>query len=210
MLLWVATYAVGLPDQPRNKRQAGGSPSVVSVIAAIGISIPQLITGDALLPRFVVFGSALALIPWQIAVSGVSRDGRTRAEGQGTGWCSSERPEEHVRLTRRPSHGTRNAPRCSSPWMTPAEAVGLEPGHTPIIDLAARDVGDGRRARPVRGQPTTDVVAQAAALHESGSARPDPLAGFYEEWLGKLPLSSWSGRRCSSTSARCTGCATAG
>src|SRR5690349_16949015 len=76
LFLGIATYAVGLPDQPRNKRQAAWLAIIASAIAALGISIPQLLLGDALLPRFVVFGAALLLIPWQVAVNGLSRDGR--------------------------------------------------------------------------------------------------------------------------------------
>ena len=98
LLLWIATYAVGLPDQPRNKRQAAWLAIIASATAAIGISIPQLITGDALLPRFVVFGAALALIPWQVGVNGLSRDGRSRAEGRDRVILVAA-PEEHVRLT---------------------------------------------------------------------------------------------------------------
>ena len=185
VLLWVATYAVGLPDQPRNKRQAAWLAIVASVIAAIGISIPQLITGDALLPRFVVFGAALALIPWQIAVNGLSRDGRTRAEGRDRVVLVGA-PEEHVRLT----DDLRMEPERAASLvaaMTPLEAVGLEPGHTPIIDLQRET-----RATVVvldRYAQTEDrVIAQAAKLHESG-VRVRTLQGFYEEWLGKLPLS---------------------
>ena len=185
LLLWVATYAVGLPDQPRNKRQAAWLAIVASAIAAIGISIPQLILGDALLPRFVVFGAAAVLVPWQIGVNGLSRDGRSRAEGRDRVVLVGA-PEEHVRLT----DDLRMEPERAASLvaaLTPVEAAGLEPGHSPLIEIQA-----SARATVVvldrYAQAEDRVIAQAAKLHESG-VRVRTLQGFYEEWLGKLPLS---------------------
>ena len=62
--------------------------------------------------------------------------------------------------------------------------------------------------RAAQAEPS--VVAQAATLHESG-VRVRTLSLFYEEWLGKLPVSELERvvAACS-TSARCTGRATGG
>src|SRR5207237_1318841 len=38
------------------------------------------VTGDALLPRFVVFGSALLVVPWSLLCVALARGGRLRAE----------------------------------------------------------------------------------------------------------------------------------
>ena len=185
LLLWIATYAVGLPDQPRNKRQAAWLAIIASATAAIGISIPQLITGDALLPRFVVFGAALALIPWQVGVNGLSRDGRSRAEGRDRVVLIAA-PEEHVRLTDDLRMEPERAASLTA-TLTPVEAAGLEPGHTPIIDLQ-RATNATVVVLDRYAQTEDRVIAQAAKLHESG-VRVRTLQGFYEEWLGKLPLS---------------------
>src|SRR6478735_9162394 len=61
-LLVLASYAAGLPELPRTGRQALTSALVAPVGAALAISVVQLIGGDALLPRFVVFGAAAMLI----------------------------------------------------------------------------------------------------------------------------------------------------
>src|SRR5689334_6484549 len=58
-LLAVACYGAGLPDLPRTARQATTSSVAAPIVAAGGISLIQLVLGDALLPRFVVFGSVL-------------------------------------------------------------------------------------------------------------------------------------------------------
>src|SRR5262249_42750165 len=57
VLLCIAVYGAGLPDLPRTPRQAVTSSVVAPLAAALGISVVELLTGDALLPRFVVGGS---------------------------------------------------------------------------------------------------------------------------------------------------------
>ena len=184
-VLAVATYAVGLPDQTRSRRQALWL-SLVAAIAAVAVtSAVQFAVGDALLPRFVVFGSALFLIPWQVAVAGIARDGRDRDEDRDRVLLVGT-PAEHVRI----EFDLQIAPERSAALaatLTPVEASGLEPGDLPIIDLQR-----ATRATVVvldrYAQAEDRVIAQAAKLHESG-VRVRTLQGFYEEWLGKLPLS---------------------
>src|SRR5262245_24134331 len=78
-LLVVAAYAVGLPSQPSTARSALVSAAAASAIAAIGVSVIQLLTGDALLPRFVVFGSAAVLVPLQLFPWLLARHAKGRA-----------------------------------------------------------------------------------------------------------------------------------
>src|SRR6476646_3981142 len=58
-LLLVASYGAGLPDLVRTRRQAVTSAIAAPAAAALTISAVQLVTSDALLPRFVVFGSVV-------------------------------------------------------------------------------------------------------------------------------------------------------
>src|SRR3954447_5028818 len=62
-LLIVASYGAGLPDLPRTRRQAVTSSLAAPVAAALGVSVVQLVTGTEQLPRAVVFGSALLMVP---------------------------------------------------------------------------------------------------------------------------------------------------
>src|SRR6266540_3566061 len=55
-LLLVACYGAGLPELPRTSRQVATSAVMAPLAAALAISIVQLVAGDILLPRFVVFG----------------------------------------------------------------------------------------------------------------------------------------------------------
>ena len=49
-------------------------------VAAVAMSTVQLVVGDALLPRFVVFGSVLVLVPWFMLCVNVAADGRALDE----------------------------------------------------------------------------------------------------------------------------------
>ena len=79
-LLCASAYGVGLPELPRNFFQAVVSGAGASFGAAVGISLLQLGTGDALLPRFVVFWSAIGVVPAYALCSALAaRDQRRRA-----------------------------------------------------------------------------------------------------------------------------------
>ncbi|MEJ5254308.1 MAG: hypothetical protein WHS89_03055, partial [Acidimicrobiales bacterium] len=66
VLLAVTAYGFGLPDLPRSPRQAVTTSLGAVTAGALAISAVQLVAGDALLPRFVVFGSAILLVPWYL------------------------------------------------------------------------------------------------------------------------------------------------
>jgi len=185
VLLGIATYAVGLPDQPVNAPQATWLAFLASLMASIGISLVQLATGDALLPRFVVFGAAVVLVPWQVALNLVSRSGQHRDEDRDRVLLVAE-PAERERLIDDLRLELEHAATLAA-TMSPAEAMGDEPGIHPL--LAARD-GFGATVVVIDrwAQAEDRVIAQAAKLHETG-VRVRTLQGFYEEWLGKLPIS---------------------
>ena len=66
LLLGVTAYGFGLPEQPRTRRSALVAAVGAGAAAAVTISVVQLFVGDALLPRFVVLGSAVVLVPWYV------------------------------------------------------------------------------------------------------------------------------------------------
>jgi lipopolysaccharide/colanic/teichoic acid biosynthesis glycosyltransferase len=186
--LTLAAYGLGLPDLPRDRKQAIALGFGASIAGAVPVSIIQLLTGDALLPRLVVLLTALALVPYHTAVWALSRRGRSRDEDrdrvvlvgtaaemgrlQGDLALVPERPavlvahlvpaEPHDAGERQPSD--------------PKALVELVAEHRAtliVIDRAA--------------QLDDDLIAQAAAMHEVG-IRVRTLVQFYEEWLGKLPV----------------------
>jgi lipopolysaccharide/colanic/teichoic acid biosynthesis glycosyltransferase len=183
--LGITTYAVGLPDQPRSARQAAWLAFLASAIAALAVSVPQLILGDALLPRFVVFGAAVLLVPWQIATNAMARGNRSRAEERDRVLLVAD-PTERERLIDDLALEPERAAQLAGS-LTPTNAARETPGGRTLADVL-----EAANATVLvldsQAQADDRVVAQAAELHESG-IRVRTLQGFYEDWLGKLPLS---------------------
>lgn len=183
-LISLATYAVGLPDQPKNKRQAAWLSLLATGVGALGISLVQLLTGDALLPRFVVFGAALVNVPIQIAVNALSRQGQSRDEGRDRVLLIASHTE-HQRLVDdlrlEPEHGA-----SLVAWLTTDDIKSRLPDRAAIIEMQRAS-----KATLVvldhQAQVQDEIISQVAQLHESG-VRIRTLVAFYEHWLGKLPL----------------------
>jgi lipopolysaccharide/colanic/teichoic acid biosynthesis glycosyltransferase len=182
-VLTLGAYAIGLPDLPRSTRQAVLSAVGASVAAAATVSLVQLLAGDALLPRFVVFGSALALVPAHAVLSSVARRGHTRDEARdsvafvGTVEQSEQLGADLLRVPERPSLLVA---------VLTCEAAADSGASKPLVEAVMAE-----RATVVvlnrEAQLDDSVVAQAGALHEGG-IRIRTMVQFYEEWLGKVPL----------------------
>jgi len=184
-LLCLAAYSVGLPEQPRTRRAAIFAALVATGSAAISMSLVQLFAGDALLPRFVVLGSALVLVPWFVLCAALAGDGESRASERDRVLVVARADEIEsleADLARAPER-----PALVVGWLTPDEAVssGSVP-HRPLQE-AARIARATVVVLSRAAQGDDDIVLQAATLHEDG-ARVRTLSLFYEQWLGKLPI----------------------
>lgn len=184
LALALAAYGLGLPELARTRRQAVGQALVASFGGALVVSTVQLVAGDALLPRFVVLGSAVLVAPVHVLAATVSQRGRSqdewrdrvafvgaaaeletlRSELQG----SVERPATVV------SHLTLDEAAAGSDRQKPLVQAVIESGATVLV-LDRGAVSD------------RSVVEQSAPLHEAG-VRVRTLLEFYEGWLGKLPV----------------------
>ena len=183
-ILLVVCYGLGLPDLPRSIRSGFLTAAVASVVSALAISSVQLLVGDALLPRFVVFGAALLVIPAATLCVGLSSIGREASEDRdrvvvvGDDILVSELEAE---LKLRPE---RPAVIVSSLTAEAAAAVSGEvfPLMNAVVWNQATVVVLG-----VVAALDERVIDQAAELHESG-VRVRTRSLFYEEWLGKIPV----------------------
>jgi lipopolysaccharide/colanic/teichoic acid biosynthesis glycosyltransferase len=184
-LLVLASYAAGLPELPRTGRQAFTSAVVAPVSAALAISVVQLLAGDALLPRFVVLGSALLLVPWNLFCIAIAQGARARGERRDRVVLVSSHEEAIALRDELEAHPERPAVLVAA--MTPDQAVPVaalsKPLSEGVLEARATVIVLDRLAL---AEPR--VVAQAAGLHEAG-LRVRTLSLFYEEWLGKFPLS---------------------
>jgi lipopolysaccharide/colanic/teichoic acid biosynthesis glycosyltransferase len=181
----LVAYGVGLPDLVRSRRSAWTSALTAAAGGALAISAVQLLVGDALLPRFVVFGSALALVPGYYLSSAWAQGSRARSAARdqvlfvGDAQLGAqletelrgdvEQPAEVAAVLRT----TEARPSAERP--RPLVEAAIESGATVVVLSGAAREDD-------------DIVAQVATLHEQGF-RVRTLSLFYEEWLGKLPVS---------------------
>lgn len=184
-LLAVAAYGLGLPDLVRARRGAVRSAVGATIAAALGISALQLIFNSALLPRFVVFGAPLILVPLYVACSALAEGGRARAEERDRLCVVAEADEIETLRGDLGLNPERHAQIVVAVHPDDARATG--PGVKPLVDAVLRE-----RATVVvlarRAALDDTIVDQTAQLHEAG-LRVRTLSLFYEEWLAKLPLS---------------------
>src|SRR4051812_13634728 len=186
VLLALSAYAVGLPDLRSGVRFALPSAVASTAAASAGVSLAQFAFGSIALPRFVVFASALVLVPWYALCSAVAEDGLDRDTGRDRVLAvvgPAEADALEAELDRAPER--------------PASIVGvLDPvaarrgidGRRPVVEWAHRF--DANVVVLDRTAATDDdLVEQVAHLHEAGLARVRTLTLFYDEWLGKLPVS---------------------
>lgn len=184
-LLVIASYGAGLPDLPRTGRHAIASTLVAVAVSVSAVSLAQLVTGSALLPRLVVFGAAPPVVLWSLACTALAHRGRRRDEMRDRIVLVGDAVEAvalREALTTSPERaGTLVV------HLLPEEA---QPTGDESHPVAAQAIAAGANVlvldRGALDDPT--IVAQAGALHEAGM-RVRTLSLFYDEWLGKLPLS---------------------
>jgi lipopolysaccharide/colanic/teichoic acid biosynthesis glycosyltransferase len=184
VILCVAAYGAGLPDLER--RRSAWAPAVGAAVAGSAvISVLQLATGSLLLPRFVVFSSALLACPWFAICVGLADIGRSREEGRDRIVVVAGPAERAALELEMDGHLERPALLVGA--LSPREAHSPHQNARPLIDA----VLESRATVLVLDRTASlddTIVAQAATLHEAG-LRVRSLSLFYDEWLGKLPVS---------------------
>lgn len=185
LLLVVAAYGVGLPDLPRTRRSALASALTATFGAAVAMSLVQLVAGDVLLPRFVVFAAVLVLVPWYAICVNVAADGHDRALHQDRVVVVGDHAD--IAPLREEIEAYAELPAEIVAVLTPDEAVVTSVERRPLCERVAAE-GATVVVLDRAAQVEPSIVSQAASLHEAG-IRLRTLSLFYEEWLGKLPVS---------------------
>jgi lipopolysaccharide/colanic/teichoic acid biosynthesis glycosyltransferase len=184
LALVVAAYGFGVPDVPRQRRQAAFVAIGATAVATLAVSATQLVVGDALLPRVVVFGAALVLVPWFVLWTRVTSDARLRAEGRERVFVVADLDEVDALRRELDRSPERHAVVVGS--LIPEAARPVDPPNLPLVEIA-RTTRTTLLVLNRGAQSDEDVVLQAAKLHEAG-VRVRTLSLFYEQWLGKLPI----------------------
>ena len=180
----VTAYLGGLPDLPRRRGAIALTSTVAACAGALSFSALQLAVGGALLPRVVVFSTTLLLIPWYGLCSVLASDGRSRDEARDRvvvvgSWADAATLAVELEQAERPA--------------TVIDVLSLEEALAglPMREALIESVRAGDATVVVLdrdAQLSQSIIDQVARLHESG-VRVRTLSLFYEEWLGKLPVS---------------------
>jgi FlaA1/EpsC-like NDP-sugar epimerase len=197
--LSATAYSVGLPDVPRRRRQIMAASTAAVGFATAAVSALQLVVGSALMPRFVIVGSSLALLPWfamsallasrghqrarrldRAVVIGAQEDSRNLVHELDE---TSERPGRVVAVL----HPDEARPTAADqfPVRTVVEA------HEATVVVLDRDA-----------QASQLIVDQVALLHEQGISRWRSPSCRCWAWRSRSSLSATSsptGARCSTT-----------
>jgi lipopolysaccharide/colanic/teichoic acid biosynthesis glycosyltransferase len=182
--LCVAAYAVGLPDLPPNAYNALWLALGANIAAALFISLVQLVLGVSVLPRFVVFWTAGFLVPGYALCAFVAAQGR-REERRRDRVFAILSPEEAAGFEADLAGSERRTSLAGV--LSHAEATLSVTGHELLLE-AFSQVDATVLVLDRLAQTDEAIVAQAAQLHGRG-VRIRTLSLFYDEWLGKLPLS---------------------
>ena len=209
----LTAYALGIPNASRTALGATWTAGVSVASAALIISLIQLLTGSLLLPRFVVFGAALVMVPTYVFIMLASR----RVVRLGTGAERifgvldedeerslrtdlsqiQERPAQLVGvLTVNEATATSSSTASSTTGTTTQQEESTEQEESiPQEELSRQSLLDSAIQSGAsvivlghKAQELDSIISQAAILHGRG-IRIRTLTLFYDEWLGKLPVS---------------------
>lgn len=177
-----AAYVAGLPDEIDDVQPAVLSAFLATFSATAAFSLLQVIV-PGLLPRFVVTGTGLLAAPWTFGCSIVLVYGDRR-----------RRSRDRVLAIVSPQDRSMLEADAANSFPLPEIGFTLV-GFLDPDDLSAAEFQDlTARVDPTvvvlseEAQRNEEIVSQVAALHFRG-ARVRSLTLFYDEWLGKLPLS---------------------
>jgi lipopolysaccharide/colanic/teichoic acid biosynthesis glycosyltransferase len=184
-LLLVSSYALGLPEVPRTRKLAFSSAVAAYALSAVGVSVAALALGQPLMPRFVIFGAGVLIVPWYVLCAGLLIDNREKVLPRDRvivvgDWADAATLSHELAIgAERPAQ--------IIDVLTPEEAAATAAGEQPLRELVR--AGDANVVALDRvAQLDRTIVEQVAVLHEQG-VRVRTLSLFYEEWLGKLPVS---------------------
>lgn len=184
-VLYLSAYGVGIPDLARSRTTSLATGLAGAVGGAVVFSVAQLVLGEPVLPRFVILGSAAILVPYFALCGRLASDERGEEVGSDRivvvgDWAEAAQLTMELELSA-------ERPARVVDVLTLPDALGGASGEERIVDTVEQLEADvvvlDRSA-----QVEYAVVDQVAKLHASG-VRIRTMSLFYEEWLGKLPVS---------------------
>lgn len=173
-----AAYGVGLPDLPRSRLGAVGLGMAAFTVATTAVALLQTVFGSALLPRAVILGVGLTIVPWSVLVWNLTAD-------------VALRQVQRLAFVGRAEDASALTAELELRADTPAEIMSVlsveeAASHGKLVE-AATETGADVIVMSLAAQDEPRIVAQAAQLHAEGM-RVRTISLFTEEYLGKLPV----------------------
>lgn len=178
LLLVLALYALD-PIRASKWWRAGVLGALGGATAATVISLIQLVLGSHLLPRFVVLSSAILMAPLAILARKVA--GHGKIDGGSRLIACGQAAE--LSLLERDFRDHRGRPAALVGFVTIEQ---LREGTS--LDLLARTSAANTLVLSSAALADDEVIEQAQRLHSRG-IRVRTFVQFYEQWLGKIPVS---------------------
>lgn len=202
----VASYAVGLPDEPRTMLSAAGRALAAGALSAGAISLFGLLTASNILPRFTVLGTVVVLVPWAVFCNWAVGTSALRgspirvlvvaSDAEVAGLRADmvsdlERPAQvvgHVALDQPDARGASAHTASPGSWAGSSRPAtdAASPGAESQIVAQAKSTGAELVVVSSFGLASPGVVHEVAEVHEAG-VRVRSLSDFYQDWMGKLP-----------------------
>jgi len=185
-LIWVSTYAAGVNEMaiPLSARLVRSASAVVGGVVVVTL-LEYAFVGHSTIPKFDVLFSTILLTP-ALALAAALSDRSLVLRAQLERVIALVGDEERERLLRDISRAPEQAAQLVA-TVTPEEVLPNDTSGAPLEDL----IREHRATLIVlnrEAQSSDEVVAQAARAHSRG-VRVRTLSLFYDEWLGKLPIS---------------------
>lgn len=176
--LILSSYAIGLPDLPRSRFGVVALSIVAIGMAVVFVSLAQLVSGTAVLPRAIMLGVGLTLPPWAVLVWNTQSD-------------VAQRRMDRAVFVGREEDGAALSADLRLHVEPPAEIVRRLTTEDAVDDdaliTAVQDVDADVLILGLAAQEDPRVVAQSAQLHKEG-LKIRTVSLFTEEYLGKLPV----------------------
>lgn len=184
-LVLITSYAAGVTE-----RTISVGARLLRAIGAVGVaiiilSLIQAAGQQPLLPRFVLIMTFVTVIPAQTLLSALGERSRVQ-QGEQEKVLAVIGVDERERLMVDVA-GPLERPAVIAAAVDAKAALPTDVDAEPLVSMVASH-GATLLVLAREAQASEDIVAQAAELHRRGT-RIRTLSLFYDEWLGKLPIS---------------------
>lgn len=188
-LLELSAYLSGMLDDQRTALDVTLGAFGAAAGGGVAFSLIQLALGSLLLPREVVFGTALVLFPIYVLLALPAQ--RALRHGRGVDRVLAVIAPDEAADLKKDCHRAPERPARIVAILNPSNVSTTGAAGSVSTGLRLMDAATSARATLVilgrDALADESVVAQAALLHSCG-IRVRNLVAFYDEWLGKLPI----------------------